>query len=104
MAPTLPATYWIDATRFGEEGHAILLTILSGDRKNLESYDMFMLNGILLNRESPRRGQNFVTRKITLGASATYLGIQDNLILGNLEANRGWSYAKDFVEAMWLML
>ena len=69
-----------------------------------ESYDMFISNGILFNHESPRRGENFVTRKITLGATAISLGLQKELILGNLEAERDWGYAKDFVEGMWLML
>ena len=69
-----------------------------------ESYGMFISNGILFNHESPRRGENFVTRKITLGAAAISLGLQKELILGNLEAQRDWGYAKDFVEGMWLML
>ena len=69
-----------------------------------ESYNMFISNGILFNHESPRRGENFVTRKITLGATAISLGLQKELILGNLEAKRDWGYAKDFVEGMWLML
>jgi GDPmannose 4,6-dehydratase len=69
-----------------------------------EAYDMFICNGILFNHESPRRGDNFVTRKITLGAAAIKLGMQDSLVLGNLEARRDWGYAKDYVEAMWLML
>ena len=69
-----------------------------------ESYDMFISNGILFNHESPRRGENFVTRKITLGATAIYLGLQKELVLGNLDAKRDWGYAKDFVEGMWLML
>ena len=69
-----------------------------------ESYDMFISNGILFNHESHRRGENFVTRKITLGATAISLGLQKELILGNLEAKRDWGYAKDFVEGMWLML
>ena len=69
-----------------------------------ESYDMFVSNGILFNHESPRRGENFVTRKITLGACAIKLGLQSELLLGNLDAKRDWGYAKDYVEAMWLML
>jgi GDPmannose 4,6-dehydratase len=69
-----------------------------------EAYGMFVCNGILFNHESPRRGDNFVTRKITLGAAAIKLGLQDSLVLGNLEARRDWGYAKDYVEAMWLML
>ncbi|MEQ1878973.1 MAG: GDP-mannose 4,6-dehydratase, partial [Bdellovibrionia bacterium] len=69
-----------------------------------EAYNMFISNGILFNHESPRRGENFVTRKITLGAAAIKLGIQKELVLGNLEAKRDWGHAKDYVEAMWLML
>ena len=69
-----------------------------------EAYDMFICNGILFNHESPRRGDNFVTRKITRGAAAIKLGMQDSLVLGNLDARRDWGYAKDYVEAMWLML
>ena len=69
-----------------------------------EAYNMFISNGILFNHESPRRGENFVTRKITLGAAAIKLGLQQQLKLGNLEAKRDWGYAKDYVEAMWLML
>ncbi len=69
-----------------------------------ESYDMFISNGILFNHESPRRGENFVTRKITLGAASIKLGLQNELILGNLDAQRDWGYAKDYVEAMWLIL
>ena len=69
-----------------------------------ESYDMFISNGILFNHESPRRGENFVTRKITLGVAAIKLGLQKKLPLGNLNASRDWGYAKDFVEAIWLML
>lgn len=69
-----------------------------------ESYDIFASNGILFNHESPRRGENFVTRKITLGACAIKLGLQSELLLGNLDAKRDWGYAKDYVEAMWLML
>ena len=69
-----------------------------------ESYNMFTSNGILFNHESPRRGENFVTRKITLGAASIKLGLQNELVLGNLEAERDWGYAKDFVEPMWLML
>lgn len=69
-----------------------------------EAYNMFVSNGILFNHESPRRGENFVTRKITLGACAIKLGLQSELLLGNLDAKRDWGYAKDYVEAMWLML
>ncbi|MCB0419633.1 MAG: GDP-mannose 4,6-dehydratase [Bdellovibrionales bacterium] len=69
-----------------------------------ESYDMFISNGILFNHESPRRGENFVTRKITLGVAAIKLGLQKQLKLGNLKAKRDWGYAKDYVEGMWMML
>ncbi len=68
------------------------------------SYDMFASNGILFNHESPRRGETFVTRKITRAATRIKLGLQDKLYLGNLDAKRDWGYAKDYVEAMWLML
>src|SRR5262245_1280801 len=69
-----------------------------------EAYGMHACNGILFNHESPRRGENFVTRKITLGAAAIKLGLKRRLALGNLEAKRDWGYARDYVEAMWLML
>ncbi len=69
-----------------------------------EAYDLFACNGILFNHESPRRGENFVTRKITLAATRIREGLQDKLYLGNCEAKRDWGFAKDFVEAMWLML
>lgn len=69
-----------------------------------ESYDMFAVNGILFNHESERRGENFVTRKITLAAARIVQGMQDKLYLGNLDARRDWGYAKDYVECMWLML
>jgi GDPmannose 4,6-dehydratase len=69
-----------------------------------ESYDMFACSGILFNHESPRRGLEFVTRKVTHAAAAIKLGMQRDLALGNLDAERDWGYAKDYVEAMWLML
>ena len=69
-----------------------------------ESYGLFASNGILFNHESPRRGETFVTRKITLGMSKIKCGSQDTLFLGNLDAQRDWGHAKDFVEAQWLML
>ncbi len=69
-----------------------------------ESYGMFAVNGILFNHESERRGENFVTRKITLAAARIAHGEQDKLYLGNLSARRDWGYAKDYVECMWLML
>jgi len=69
-----------------------------------ESYDMFLTSGILFNHESERRGLEFVTRKITWHAAAIKLGQLDELALGNLDAKRDWGYAKDYVEAMWLML
>jgi GDPmannose 4,6-dehydratase len=69
-----------------------------------ESYDMHLCSGILFNHESPRRGLEFVTRKITWHAAAIKLGQRDELRLGNLDAKRDWGYAKDYVQAMWLML
>lgn len=69
-----------------------------------EAYDMFACNGILFNHESERRGYNFVTRKITIGLSKIKLGMQEVLELGNLDAKRDWGYAKEYAEAMWLML
>lgn len=69
-----------------------------------ESYGMFAVNGILFNHESERRGENFVTRKITLAACRIAQGLQDKLYLGNLSSLRDWGYAKDYVECMWLML
>ncbi|WP_250632346.1 GDP-mannose 4,6-dehydratase [Rhodoflexus caldus] len=69
-----------------------------------ESYNMFACNGILFNHESPLRGETFVTRKITRGAARIALGLQDIIYLGNLDAQRDWGHAKDYVEAMWLML
>ena len=69
-----------------------------------ESYDLFTTSGILFNHESPRRGLDFVTRKITWHAAAIKLGQLDRLALGSLDAERDWGYAKDYVEAMWLML
>ncbi len=68
------------------------------------AYGMFAVNGILFNHESERRGENFVTRKITLAVSRIALGLQDRLELGNLDSLRDWGYAKDYVECMWLML
>lgn len=68
------------------------------------SYGLFASNGILFNHESPRRGETFVTRKITRAATRIKLGLQKKLYLGNLDAKRDWGYAKDYVEAMWLML
>jgi len=69
-----------------------------------KGYKMFACNGILFNHESPRRGETFVTRKITQGVARIKKGLQDRLYLGNLDARRDWGYAKDYVEAMWLML
>jgi GDPmannose 4,6-dehydratase len=69
-----------------------------------EAYGMHAVNGILFNHESPRRGESFVTRKITLAATRIKLGLQSSLALGNLDAKRDWGFAKDYVEAMWLML
>ena len=69
-----------------------------------ESYGMFAVNGILFNHESERRGETFVTRKITLAAARIAQGFQDKLYLGNLDARRDWGYAKDYIECMWLIL
>lgn len=69
-----------------------------------EAYNMFACNGILFNHESPTRGETFVTRKITRAAAKIALGLQDKLYLGNLDAQRDWGHAKDYVEAMWLIL
>ncbi|MBE6306478.1 MAG: GDP-mannose 4,6-dehydratase [Bacteroidaceae bacterium] len=69
-----------------------------------EAYGMFAVNGILFNHESERRGENFVTRKISLAAARIAQGVQDKLYLGNLNALRDWGYARDYVECMWLML
>src|SRR5436305_5481693 len=69
-----------------------------------ESYGLFACNGILFNHESPRRGETFVTRKITRAVAHILAGLQNKLYLGNLDAKRDWGYAKEYVEAMWLML
>ena len=69
-----------------------------------EAYDMYACNGILFNHESPIRGETFVTRKITRAASKIAMGLQDCLFVGNLSAQRDWGHAKDYIEAMWLML
>lgn len=69
-----------------------------------ESYGMFAVNGILFNHESERRGENFVTRKITLAAARIAHGLQDKLYIGNLDSQRDWGYAKDYVECMWMIL
>ncbi len=69
-----------------------------------EAYNMFAVNGILFNHESPLRGETFVSRKITRGVSRIALGLQDQVFLGNLNAQRDWGHAKDYIEAMWLML
>lgn len=69
-----------------------------------EAYNLFACNGILFNHESPRRGECFISRKISLGVARIKMGLQEKLALGNLDAQRDWGYAKDFVEGMWLML
>lgn len=73
-------------------------------RNYRDSYGMYACNGILFNHESERRGENFVTRKITLAAARIKAGLQDKLYLGNLNALRDWGYAADYVECMWLIL
>ncbi len=69
-----------------------------------ESYDMFIASGILFNHESPRRGEEFVTRKISMGVAKIHLGLADSIVLGNLDAKRDWGFAGDYVDAMWRML
>ncbi len=69
-----------------------------------EAYNLFISNGILFNHESPRRGETFVTRKITRAVGRIKAGLQEKLYLGNLEARRDWGFAGDYVEAMWMML
>lgn len=69
-----------------------------------EAFDIFVCNGILFNHESPRRGESFVTRKITQALARIVAGKQEYLYLGNLDAKRDWGYAKEYVEAMWMML
>jgi GDPmannose 4,6-dehydratase len=69
-----------------------------------EAYGIYLANGILFNHESPRRGETFVTRKITQAVGRIKMGLQDKLYLGNLDAKRDWGFAGDYVEAMWLML
>ena len=69
-----------------------------------EAYGLFISNGILFNHESPRRGETFVTRKITRALGRIKLGLQDKLYLGNLDARRDWGHAADYVRAMWMML
>jgi len=73
-------------------------------RNYREAYGLFAVNGILFNHESPRRGETFVTRKITIAAAKIAAGLQNELWLGNLDSRRDWGYAKEYVEAMWLML
>lgn len=73
-------------------------------RNYREAYNIYACNGILFNHESPRRGETFVTRKITLAVARIALGLQDKLYLGNIHSKRDWGYAPDYVEAMWLML
>ena len=73
-------------------------------RNYRDAYGIFACNGILFNHESPRRGETFVTRKITRGLSRVDLGIDDCLYLGNLNAKRDWGHAKDYVEVQWMML
>ena len=79
-------------------------TATSSRSTTASRYDLFACSGILFNHESERRGLEFVTRKVTHGAAAIKLGLQEELALGNLDAERDWGYAKDYVEAMWLML
>jgi GDPmannose 4,6-dehydratase len=69
-----------------------------------EAFGLFACNGILFNHESPRRGETFVTRKITRGVARIHAGLQDKMYLGNLDAKRDWGFAPDYVEAMWMMM
>src|SRR5438876_11736905 len=69
-----------------------------------EAHGLFVSNGILFNHESPRRGENFLTRKVAIAAARIYRGLQKDVSLGNLDAKRDWGYAPEYVEAMWLML
>nr|XP_002741569.2 PREDICTED: GDP-mannose 4,6 dehydratase-like [Saccoglossus kowalevskii] len=69
-----------------------------------EAYDMYACNGILFNHESPRRGETFVTRKVTRAVAKIHLGQQEDLVLGNLDSKRDWGHARDYIQAMWLML
>ena len=73
-------------------------------RNYREGYNLYASSGILFNHESPRRGYEFVTRKISLAAAKIKLGLQKNIFLGNIDAKRDWGHAKDYVEAMWLIL
>src|SRR5262245_33518620 len=73
-------------------------------RNYREAYGLFAVNGILFNHESPRRGETFVTRKVTRAVARIKTGLDDKLYLGNLESKRDWGYAKEYVEAMWLIL
>ncbi len=95
-----------EATRFHPRSAYGISKVAGFDltRNYREAYNMFAVSGILYNHESPRRGFEFVTRKITSSAARIKLGLQDKLYLGNLEAKRDWGYAKLYVEAMWLML
>ena len=84
--------------------HALHCCHIQAPKNYREAYDIFACNGILFNHESPRRGETFVTRKITLAAARIKLGRQKKLYLGNLNAKRDWGHAKDYVECMWLIL
>ena len=90
---------WIGALAVFEELHGYWVI-----KNYREAYGFHASSGILFNHESPRRGETFVTRKITRGLSRISVGEQECLYLGNLNAKRDWGHAKDFVEAMWLML
>ena len=95
-----------EETPFGQEVRMVLLRPIAHwmVRNYREGYGMFAVNGILFNHESPRRGETFVTRKITRAIARMKYGLEKKLYLGNLEAKRDWGYAGDYVEAMWLML
>ena len=93
-SPFLPKSPYASAKVFAHETNKLYR----------ESYNIFGVNGILFNHESPRRGETFVTRKITKALGRIYFGIQEKLTLGNLSASRDWGYAGDYVEAMWMMM
>jgi GDPmannose 4,6-dehydratase len=99
-APQNEATPFFPRSPYGAaKAYAFWITV-----NYREAYGLFAVNGILFNHESPRRGETFVSRKITRAVGRLRHGLQDRLYLGNLEARRDWGYAKDYVEAMWLML
>ncbi len=93
-----------NAVRCYQAGSSEMYGAAPAPQSERTAYDMFICNGILFNHESPRRGETFVTRKVTRAAARIKEGLQDKLYLGNLDAKRDWGFAGDYVEAMWLML